>query len=58
MAQPEARRQERRWFAAAMAKLAPEAAKRWASTHSEATRGFYERLGFEDVGVELRQRLD
>ena len=24
----------------------------------EATRGFYERLGFEDVGVELRQRLD
>ena len=24
----------------------------------ETTRGFYERLGFEYVGVELRQRLD
>ena len=24
----------------------------------ETTRGFYERLGFNDVGVELRQRLD
>ena len=37
--------------------LVPAGARRWVSFR-RVTRGFYEGLGFDYVGVELRRRLD